>query len=125
MGGDSVANKARGHGVRYREILGDAAEKLGIPQRENLGFISLEKAIYAKVVSLIREKLEAASEKEKIDYLKILAKTGEIPKGAMHYSAFSLSALLSIGSFIAGRIAVGSIPIIGQFVGAYLYWAQA
>lgn len=117
MGGDSVANKTRGHGVRYRKILDDAAEKLGILQRENLGFISLEKAIYAKVVSLIREKLETASEKEKIDYLKILAKTGEIPKGAMYYSAFSLSALLSVGSFIAGRIAVGAIPIVGQFVG--------
>ncbi|MGI8463167.1 DUF726 domain-containing protein [Pectobacterium punjabense] len=118
MGGDSVANKARGHGVCYREILDDAAEKLGIPQRENLGFISLEEAIYAKIVSIIREKLETSSEKEKIDYLKILAKTGEIPQGALHYSALSLSALLSIGSLIAGRIAAGSIPIVGQFVGA-------
>ncbi|MEQ9939895.1 DUF726 domain-containing protein [Pectobacterium polonicum] len=118
MGGDSIANKARGHGVCYREILDDAAEKLGIPQRENLGFISLEEAIYAKIVSLIREKLETASEKEKIDYLKILAKTGEIPQGALHYSALSLSALLSISSLIAGRIAAGFIPVVGQLVGA-------
>ena len=56
MGGDSIANKVRGHGVIYSEIVHDAADELGISHRDAKGFIELESEIHQKFLALMTDK---------------------------------------------------------------------
>lgn len=73
MGGDSVANKIRGHGVIYSEIVHDAADELNISPRDSKGFVDLESEIQQKILHLMAEKKSAFKVEEVKDYENVMS----------------------------------------------------
>ncbi|MBX4507745.1 hypothetical protein CF032_13780 [Klebsiella oxytoca] len=72
MGGDSIINKVRGHGVIYSEIVHDVAEHLNIPDYQNTGFKYLEQSILEKVLNELKKESTSTDENKKILISKII-----------------------------------------------------
>lgn len=63
MGGDSFMNLARGHGVSYRQIAEDVAQRLGIKFDESLETVALaeiETRVAQKLIEQYKDKLSNA-----------------------------------------------------------------
>lgn len=106
MGGDSIANIARGHGVCYREILYDAATMLEISNPELFGFVFLEEAVFNKVISLIKNSLGSRLNRGKNKYSDVLngfGLDGELGDMTIR-TRLSLNSFLLIGDFIARNV---------------------
>lgn len=72
MGGDSIINKVRGHGVIYSEIVHNVAEHLNIPDYQNTGFKYLEQSILEKVLNELKKESVSTDENKKILISKII-----------------------------------------------------
>ncbi|ACT08531.1 hypothetical protein Dd1591_3728 [Dickeya chrysanthemi Ech1591] len=121
MGGDSIANMARGHGVCYREILYDAAMKLDISNPELLGFVSLEETIFNKVISLIKNSLDSSSKEERNKYSDILSELdlGVGIDGMTINTGLSLKSFILISDFIARNVTIGSASLLNLSMNAF------
>jgi uncharacterized protein YaaW (UPF0174 family) len=117
MGGDSVMNLLRGHGVNYREIVADVADKVGLKIETESDLIDIEEKIAEKVISEYMAKL---SESERIAFEKVLQGSLEDQK---MFSAATRSmvgvtpALMAISTFVLQRGGLMAIPGVGQFFG--------
>ncbi|WP_210453566.1 hypothetical protein [Pantoea ananatis] len=129
MGGDSLMNLFRQHGVDYREILTDVASKVGIKIEPKMGIMKIEESIAEKVIDNYKDKL---SEKERNEFEKVLRESFENQKMSMdakNAAARSVvgmaPALLAIGGFLFRRGAIAAIPVAGQFLGVLTGVASA
>ncbi|MBT1426515.1 hypothetical protein MRP04_07900 [Dickeya dianthicola] len=121
MGGDSIANMTRGHGVCYREILYDAAMKLEISNPELFGFISLEETIFNKVISLIKNSLDSSSKEERNKYSDILSglDLGGGIDGMTIHTELSLKSFVLISDFIAKNVTIGAASLLNLSMNAF------
>jgi len=126
MGGDSLMNLTRGHGVSYREFAQDAASKLGIrlaKDRDN-DLAELEEQVAEKLIEQFKQKLSSADRQAFEEELK---KAKEKEQDFFHRIGSSGSAaamggavLVGLASFILQRGAVIAIPVVGQALGAVM-----
>ncbi|MEB7886252.1 DUF726 domain-containing protein [Serratia fonticola] len=72
MGGDSVINKIRGHGVMYSEIVRDAAKEINVIDYQTSGFMYLEKAVLDKILSTLKSEHLSSDEYNRIKITKIM-----------------------------------------------------
>ncbi|WP_350312528.1 hypothetical protein OHJ28_15925 [Dickeya fangzhongdai] len=119
MGGDSIANITRGHGVCYREILYDAAVKLEISNAEAFEFISLEETIVSKVISLIKDKFDTGSKEDKDKCLVILSDLGVGADSMTLHTRLSLNSFLLISDFITNHVTISSASLLSLSANAF------
>ena len=69
LGGNSIANKLRGHGVKYVEILSDVAKEIGARVKGGADIAEAEWLLVLEVIAKARKKLKA---KQKVAFEKEL-----------------------------------------------------
>lgn len=57
MGGDSIANRMRGHGVKYERIINDACDSLGVNNYEAYDVVKRESIIYDLLMNDLHNKV--------------------------------------------------------------------
>lgn len=126
MGGDSFMNLARGHGVSYRQIADDVAQRLGITfdaPLETLALADLEARIAEKLIAQYKDKLSNADRLVFDAELKVAAQKEQgvfsrFDKGRSATAALSGTALAGLTGFILRRGAATAIPVVGQALAA-------
>lgn len=121
MGGDSVINLLRRHGVCYQEIVFDVASKVGVKVDNNSDLMKIEEKIAEKVITDYKKKLSQSEREEFEQVLRESLNDQKMRMDAKNVAARSLGgmtpALMAIGGFIARRGAIAAIPVAGQFIG--------
>lgn len=118
MGGDSIANKARGHGVRYSEIVRDAAERLKLSDIDKYGTIYLEKLILENTFETAIKNLNSAEQKELNDAINLaLDKPENFGAISAKISILSTASLGAVAGFLGSRVATSAIPLVGTAIG--------
>ncbi|MCX4066967.1 DUF726 domain-containing protein [Pseudomonas sp. S1Bt30] len=126
MGGDSLMNLARGHGVTYRQIAEDVARRLGLTfdaPLENLALADLEALIAEKLIEQYKGKLSNADRLVFDAELQVAAQKEQgvfrrFDKGRSATAALSGTALAGLTGFILRRGAASAIPVVGQALAA-------
>ena len=126
MGGDSFMNLARGHGVSYRQIAEDVAQRLGIKFDEPLETIVLadiEAQVAEKLIEQYKDKLSSADRQAFDAELNAAAQKEQglfqrIDLGRSATTALSGTALAGFTGFMLRRGAATAIPVVGQALAA-------
>ncbi|WP_219267586.1 DUF726 domain-containing protein [Pseudomonas sp. Xaverov 259] len=126
MGGDSFMNLARGHGVSYRQIAEDVAQRLGIKFNEPLETIVLadiEVQVAEKLIEQYKDKLSSADRQAFDAELNAAAQKEQglfqrIDLGRSATTALSGTALAGFTGFMLRRGAATAIPVVGQALAA-------
>ncbi|MFL1495422.1 DUF726 domain-containing protein [Pseudomonas antarctica] len=126
MGGDSIMNLARGHGVSYRQIAEDVAQRLGIKFDEPVQTVALaeiEAQVAEKLIEQYKDKLSRADRQAFDAELKAAAQKEQglfnrIDIGRSATTALSGTALAGLTGFIVRRGAATAIPVVGQALAA-------
>ncbi|OCW24597.1 DUF726 domain-containing protein [Pseudomonas aylmerensis] len=126
MGGDSFMNLARGHGVNYRQIAEDVAQRLGIKFDEPLETVALadvEARVAEKLIEQYKAKLSTADRQVFDAELKAAAQKEQgvfsrFDVGRSATAALSGTALAGLTGFILRRGAATAIPVVGQALAA-------
>lgn len=138
MGGNSVVNLARGHGVNYREVAADVADKLGVKNVDDNDPIHvIEWGILSKLLSNFEEKMSESDKKKFYDDLNSKAQEKFVDDNIGHFklgmgigSGFNAytymlilefilpSILRTLGlnaaaSFLGGRAVAAFVPVVG------------
>lgn len=126
MGGDSFMNLTRGHGVSYRQIAQDVAQRLGLKfdePIESVALAELELQVAEKLLEQYKGKLSRAdrqafdSELEATSH-KEQGLLSRIDLGRTATTALSGTALAGLTGFIMRRGAASAIPVVGQALAA-------
>lgn len=144
FGGETFTNLFRRHGVKYREILTDICDKLGIKygKKDSIGAIEFEflrRVIFDSIekyseqyLDCVLEDLEVempeeSTQEEKIDKIKELVNNRHTRLGVYHKLVTSgstcadgVSGKLLKDAVKAGAIGAGFIPIVKEGVGQVL-----
>lgn len=126
MGGDSFMNLARGHGVSYRQIAEDVAQKLAIKfdaPLETVALADIEAQVAEKLIEQYTHKLSSADRQAFDAELKAAAQKEQglfnrIDIGRSATTALSGTALAGLTGFILRRGAATAIPVVGQALAA-------
>lgn len=143
MGGNSIANKYRGHGVLYQELAYDAAKKIGADVHQSDTVTTLEWKLLTKLLQDAESKLSQEDKDKlfneinkkgknagfdiKIDSFKFIAKNPAIYTILIDLLLPQILKMLGIQAattFIAGRIAFTALPLIGwgATIGSTIYY---
>lgn len=115
MGGDSIANKTRGHGVRYSEVVRDAADRLRLKNTEKYGTVHLERLIAEKAIETAMKETGTDEQKNLGEVIKSILEKPE-SFGALSWN-FSTASLGAVAGFLGTRLAASSIPVAGTAIG--------
>lgn len=115
MGGDSIANKTRGHGVRYSEVVRDAADRLRLKSTEKYGTVHLERLIAEKAIETAMKETGTDEQKNLGEVIKSILEKPE-SFGALSWN-FSTASLGAVAGFLGTRLAASSIPVAGTAIG--------
>jgi uncharacterized protein YaaW (UPF0174 family)/pimeloyl-ACP methyl ester carboxylesterase len=126
MGGDTFMNLARGHGVSYREIAQDVAQRVGIKfdePIEKVALADLELQIAERLIEQYKDKLSQADRQVFEAELKAAAQKEQgffsrFDVGRSATTALSGTALAGLTGFILRRGAATAIPVVGQALAA-------
>ena len=126
MGGDSFMNLARGHGVSYRQIAEDVAQRLGIKfdqALETVALADIEAQVAEKLIEQYKDKLSRADRQAFDAELKAAAQKEQglfnrFDVGRSATTALSGTALAGLTGFIVRRGAATAIPVVGQALAA-------
>lgn len=126
MGGDSFMNLARGHGVSYRQIAEEMAQRLGIKfdqPLENMALAELETQVAEKLIEQYKDKLSRADRQVFDAELKAAAQKEQrvlsrFDVGRSATAALSGTALAGLTGFVLRRGAATAIPVVGQALAA-------
>ena len=126
MGGDSFMNLARGHGVSYRQIAEDVAQRLGIKFDEPLEttvLADIEAQVAEKLIEQYKDKLSSADRQAFDAELNAAAQKEQglfqrIDLGRSATTALSGTALAGFTGFMLRRGAATAIPVVGQALAA-------
>ncbi|MBI6565518.1 DUF726 domain-containing protein [Pseudomonas synxantha] len=126
MGGDSFMNLARGHGVGYRQIAEDVAQRLGIKfdaALESVALADIEEQVAEKLIEQYKDKLSRADRQAFDAELKAAAQKEQglftrFDVGRSATTALSGTALAGLTGFILRRGAATAIPLVGQALAA-------
>lgn len=126
MGGDSFMNLARGHGVSYRQIAEDVAQRLGIKfdePLETIGLADIEAQVAEKLIEQYKDKLSSADRQAFDAELNAAAQKEQglfqrIDLGRSATTALSGTALAGFTGFMLRRGAATAIPVVGQALAA-------
>ena len=138
MGGNSIVNLTRGHGVNYREVALDIADKLGVKNvDDNDPIHTIEWGVLKKLLSNFEEKMSEADKKKFYNDLndKAQEKYGDDVAGGFKFGLgigggfntytymlileFILPSVLrtlglnAAAGFLGGRAAAAFIPVVG------------
>lgn len=102
-GGDSIANKLRGHGKQYRAILLDVAKRLKLKADKSMSTFEIEQQLLEHFLRHTWQKMDAAHKQEFLqaveakvseleDLLPLLMKDRRLAKGVSHLLPPSLPA---------------------------------
>lgn len=100
MGGNSVANFFRRHGVSYREMLIDVCDQLNAPYNKNFSTEHIEHRLLEKIIEDAWEKM---SQKERAE---VLQKIGNPEKGSSSMTNSTLISLFRAGGVASYRISL-------------------
>jgi predicted HTH domain antitoxin len=111
MGGDSFMNLARGHGVSYRQIAEEVAQRLGIKfdqPLENMALAELETQVAEKLIEQYKDKLSRADRQVFDAELKAAAQKEQrvlsrFDVGRSATAALSGTALAGLTGFVLRR----------------------
>lgn len=144
FGGESITNKVRGHGVKYREILTDICDKLDIKYLKQdstpaIEFEFLRRVLFDSIVNYSEEYIdsvlldldveipEECTLEEKIDKIKELVNNRSTRLEVYHKlittgsaNADGVAGKLMADAIKAGAIGAGFIPIVKQTAGQML-----
>ena len=126
MGGDSFMNLARGHGVGYRQIAEDVAQRLGIKfdqPLEHVALAEIEGQVAETLIEQYKDKLSRADRQAFEAELKAAAQKEQglfnrLDVGRSATAALSGTALAGLTGFILRRGAATAIPVVGQALAA-------
>ena len=126
MGGDSFMNLARGHGVSYRQIAEEVAQRLGIKfdqPLEDVALAELETQVAEKLIEQYKDKLSCADRQVFDAELKAAAQKEQrvlsrLDVGRSATAALSGTALAGLTGFVLRRGAATAIPVVGQALAA-------
>ncbi|CRM49368.1 MULTISPECIES: DUF726 domain-containing protein [Pseudomonas] len=126
MGGDSLMNIARGHGVNYRQIAQDVAGRLGIKGDEPIASVALadlEAQVAEKLIEQYKDKLSQADRQLFDAELRAAAQKEQglfsrFAVGRSATAALSGTALAGLSGFMLRRGAASAIPVVGQALAA-------
>ena len=126
MGGDSFMNLARGHGVSYRQIAEEVAQRLGIKfdqPLEDVALAELETQVAEKLIEQYKDKLSCADRQVFDAELKAAAQKEQrvlsrFDVGRSATAALSGTALAGLTGFVLRRGAATAIPVVGQALAA-------
>lgn len=126
MGGDTFMNLARGHGVSYREIAQDVAQRVGIKfdqPIEKVALADLELQVAERLIEQYKDKLSQADRQVFEAELKAAAQKEQgffnrFDVGRSATTALSGTALAGLTGFILRRGAATAIPVVGQALAA-------
>ncbi len=132
MGGNSIANKYRGHGVTYRELAYDAAKKVGANVVQGDTISTLEWKLLTKLLQDAESKLSEEDKTQlfneinkkgkkagfdfKVDSFKLLAKNPALYTIIIDLALPQILRMLGVQAavmFVGGRAILGAIPVIG------------
>ncbi|MGU9858412.1 DUF726 domain-containing protein [Pseudomonas sp. LF245] len=126
MGGDSFMNLARGHGVSYRQITEDVAQRLGIKFEQSVDTVELadiEAQVAEHLIEQYKDKLNSADRQAFDAELQAAAQKEQgvfarFSVGRSATTALSGTALAGLTGFILRRGAATAIPVVGQALAA-------
>lgn len=126
MGGDSFMNLARGHGVSYRQIAEDVAQRLGIRFDQPVDTVALadiEAQVAEHLIEQYKDKLNSADRQAFDAELQAAAQKEQgvfarFSVGRSATTALSGTALAGLTGFILRRGAATAIPVVGQALAA-------
>ncbi|MBO0497008.1 DUF726 domain-containing protein [Pseudomonas sp. Marseille-Q1929] len=126
MGGDSFMNLARGHGVSYRQIAEDVAQRLGIKFEQSVDSVELtdiEAQVAEHLIEQYKDKLNSADRQAFDAELQAAAQKEQgvfarFSVGRSATTALSGTALAGLTGFILRRGAATAIPVVGQALAA-------
>ena len=126
MGGDSFMNLARGHGVNYRQIAEDVAQRLGIKFDQPVDTVELadiEAQVAEHLIEQYKDKLNSADRQAFDAELQAAAQKEQgvfarFSVGRSATTALSGTALAGLTGFILRRGAATAIPVVGQALAA-------
>lgn len=126
MGGDSFMNLARGHGVSYRQIAEDVAQRLGIKFDQPVDTVELadiEAQVAEHLIEQYKDKLNSADRQAFDAELQAAAQKEQgvfarFSVGRSATTALSGTALAGLTGFILRRGAATAIPVVGQALAA-------
>ncbi|MGY2292769.1 DUF726 domain-containing protein [Pseudomonas sp. SDO528_S397] len=126
MGGDTFMNLARGHGVSYRQIAQDVAQRVGIKFDRPIGQVALgdiETQVAERLIEQYKDKLSQADRQVFEAELQAAAQKEQgffnrIDVGRSAATALSGTALAGFTGFIMRRGAASAIPVVGQALAA-------
>ena len=126
MGGDSFMNLARGHGVSYRQIAEDGAQRLGIKFEQPVDSVELadiEAQVAEHLIEQYKDKLNSADRQAFDAELQAAAQKEQgvfarFSVGRSATTALSGTALAGLTGFILRRGAATAIPLVGQALAA-------
>lgn len=95
MGGDSIANITRGHGVIYSEIVHDIAEYLKIAGYQTVGFKYLENSIHEKILSMLKSECTPTNDNNKILMTKIIQTLYRHPENG-YYNEYYINSFIKL-----------------------------
>ena len=141
FGGETLTNKVRGHGVKYREILTDICDKLDIKYRKQdsisaIEFELLRRVLYDSIVNYSDQYIDSVLEdldvdmtedsslEDKVDKIKDLVNNRSTRLKVYHKlispgsaGTDGVAGKLIEDAMKAGAIGAGFIPIVKQGVG--------
>lgn len=95
MGGDSIANITRGHGIIYSEIVHDIAEYLKIAGYQTVGFKYLENSIHEKILSMLKNECTPTNDNNKILMTKIIQTLYRYPENG-YYNEYYINSFIKL-----------------------------
>lgn len=123
MGGNSIANKLRGHGVCYREIVIDVARIIKVKDIEliaaekEINISTIEKKVFEKLIANIEGKMDESSRKILYENIRESASeydhTLDIIQRVVLPNLLKTIGLETVAIFIASRAATAWIPVVG------------
>lgn len=144
MGGNSIANKWRGHGVSYREVAYDAAKKVGAKVVQSASVSDLEWELLKKLLQDAESKLSQEDKTKlfdeinkkgkdagfdsKVDSFKLIVKNPSLYMIIIDLMLPQILRMLgveAVAMFVGGRVALGAVPVIGwgAAIGSTVYSA--
>lgn len=104
-GGDSIANKLRGHGKQYRAILLDVAKRLKLKADKSMSTFEIEQQLLEHFLRHTWQKMDAAHKQEFLqavdakvseleELLPLLMKDRSLAKGVSHLLSTQLTRIL-------------------------------
>ena len=119
-------NLARGHGVSYRQIAEDVAQRLGIKFDQSLDTVELadiEAQVAEHLIEQYKDKLDSADRQAFDAELQAAAQKEQgvfarFSVGRSATTALSGTALAGLTGFILRRGAATAIPVVGQALAA-------